>query len=167
MDINELKIKIDDADKILIGIGEEFSTNNNSENDLICAYNNLNDLLTDKDYFVVSINKDATIFESDLNNEKITAPNSDNVELNEKGEDKAWEKYMLWLSCTLNRKLLILELGVGLNAPQVIRWPFETTVSLNNKAELIRMNETLPNIPSEISNKATSIKENSVSFFLL
>lgn len=166
MDKGELQIKINESEKILIGIGEEFSLSTNSNNDLVEAYNIISNMLKDKDYFIVTLNKDECIFDSDLIESKITAPNSDKIVLDEKGEDVAWNKYMLWLSCTLNKKLLIIELGVGLNSPQVIRWPFETTVSLNNKAELIRINESIPNVPVEISNKAISIKSNSVDFIM-
>ena len=75
-----------------------------------------------------------------------------------------WEKHKKWVSLTLNKKLLALELGVSFKLPQIIRWPFEKIVSLNNKAELIRVNETLPQLSEEVSGKGTSIKENSVEW---
>ena len=43
----------------------------------------------------------------------------------ENGYLKQWSVYTKWLQTTLNRKLLILELGVGMQYPSVIRWPFE------------------------------------------
>ena len=43
----------------------------------------------------------------------------------EEGYQKQWEKYTKWLQGTLNKKLCILELGVELNLPSIIRWPFE------------------------------------------
>lgn len=75
-----------------------------------------------------------------------------------------WEKHKKWVSLTINKKLLALELGVSFKFPQIIRWPFEKIVSLNNKAELIRVNETLPQLSEEVSGKGTSIKENSVEW---
>lgn len=75
-----------------------------------------------------------------------------------------WEKHKKWVSLTLNKKLLALELGVSFKFPQIVRWPFEKIVSLNNKAELIRVNETLPQLSEEVSGKGTSIKENSVEW---
>lgn len=75
-----------------------------------------------------------------------------------------WEKHKKWVSLTLNKKLLALELGVSFKFPQIVRWPFEKIVSLNNKAEIIRVNETLPQLSEEVSGKGTSIKENSVEW---
>ena len=75
-----------------------------------------------------------------------------------------WEKHKKWVSLTLNKKLLALELGVSFKLPQIIRWPFEKIVSLNNKAELIRVNVTLPQLSEVVSGKGTSIKENSVEW---
>jgi len=75
-----------------------------------------------------------------------------------------WEKHKKWVSLTLNKKLLALELGVSFKFPQIIRWPFEKIVSLNNKATIIRVNETLPQLSEEVSAKGTSIKENSVEW---
>jgi len=164
--LNELKDKINDADLVLIGIGEEFLTGENSETDIISAYETLSQMLEGKNYFVVSLCNDDLIYSSGLKIDKITAPFSPNESKNEEEGKSQWDKYMMWLSCTLNKRLLILELGVLLNAPQVIRWPFEKTVMLNNKAELVRVNESMPNIPAEISDKAIGIKKDAVDFCL-
>ena len=163
MNIDELRESIDNADICLIGIGEEFSAEENSLNDLQAAYNKIHSLIKDKNYFVVSICDDKIIFTSELEYDRITAPYTLPEDAT---EDKQWEKYMKWLSCTLNKKLLIIELGASLNKPQVIRWPFEKTVMINNKAQLIRINETMPNIPGEIKDKSVSIKANAVDFVL-
>jgi len=72
----------------------------------------------------------------------------------EKGYLSDWERYMKWLSGTLNRKLFLLELGVGFAYPQLIRWAFERTALLNEKAYLIRAHESLANIPAELKEKA-------------
>ena len=61
----------------------------------------------------------------------------------EEGYLSSWERYRTWLSCTLNQKLCILELGVGFQYPTVIRWPFEKTAFLNQKASLVRVNSKL------------------------
>ena len=44
---------------------------------------------------------------------------------NESGYLSQWAEYRNWLQCTINKKLCILELGVGLKFPNIIRWPFE------------------------------------------
>ena len=41
----------------------------------------------------------------------------------EEGYLPQWQAYTRWLAGTLNRELLILELGVGFGTPTVIRWP--------------------------------------------
>lgn len=49
----------------------------------------------------------------------------------EEGYLPSWNAYTRWLSGTLNRKLVVLELGEGFQTPTVIRWPFEKTVFFN------------------------------------
>ncbi len=58
----------------------------------------------------------------------------------EEGYLPRWNRYQEWLAQTLNRKLLILELGVGFRTPTVIRWPFEKTVFFNRRADMYRVN---------------------------
>ena len=52
----------------------------------------------------------------------------------ENGYLNNWTQYMKWLQLTLNKKLGIVELGVNLDFPSVIRWPFEKAGYLNKKA---------------------------------
>lgn len=82
----------------------------------------------------------------------------------EKGYQKDWEHYTMWLKGTLNKKLCILELGVGFAYPTVIRWPFERVAALNNKACFVRVNEKLPQIAKEIKEKSFSVEMNSSDF---
>lgn len=156
-DYNDLIERINEADYVLVGIGEEFLVKDEEDN-LIYAYNNLANILNGKNYYIVTLCNDGIIYESELDKEKITYP------FDESEENKSWDNYLKWLSCTLNRNLLIVELGALLSSPEVIRWPFEKTVMLNNKASMIRINGILPNIPAEISGKAISIKENAYKF---
>lgn len=73
-----------------------------------------------------------------------------------------WNIYMKWLQGTVNRKLVVLELGVGLQYPTVIRWPAERTVTYNNKACLFRIHESLAMLTPEIAEKGYSCQKNSV-----
>lgn len=59
----------------------------------------------------------------------------------ESGYQEKWKQYTKWLQGTINRRLLILELGVSLQFPTVIRWPFEKVAFYNQKAFLYRVNE--------------------------
>ena len=84
----------------------------------------------------------------------------------EEGYLQDWERYRTWLSCTLNKKLCILELGVGFQYPSVIRWPFEKTAFLNQKASFVRVNSKFSQISEELKGKAISIAKNPVDLFV-
>lgn len=82
----------------------------------------------------------------------------------EEGYLPQWKAYTAWLTTTLNRKLTVLELGVGFKLPSVIRWPFEKTVYFNKKSKLYRINETFAQKTGEIAERTVSVAENSVEF---
>lgn len=84
----------------------------------------------------------------------------------EEGYMPRWADYMAWQTRTLNRNLLILELGVGFDSPTVIRWPFEKIVYVNQKSYLLRVHETLSQLPGEIGERAGRVPENSVDWIL-
>ncbi|MDY3248747.1 MAG: hypothetical protein SOX32_00190 [Candidatus Choladocola sp.] len=84
----------------------------------------------------------------------------------EEGYLAQWEKYNRWLSCTLNHRLCILELGAGFSYPQVIRWPFEKVAYFNRKATLIRVHSRLPQITEELSERGIAIKADPGSWLL-
>ena len=68
-------------------------------------------------------------------------------------------KYQIWLQASVNKKLLILELGVGFISPGVIRWPFERIVDQLSEVKFIRINARHPEMPKSIKGKSISIKE--------
>lgn len=82
----------------------------------------------------------------------------------EEGYLPMWKKYQLWLSVTLNRKLVVLELGEGFKTPTVIRWPFEKTVFFNQKSRMFRVHESLCQVSQEIGGRATPVAANSLEF---
>ncbi len=82
----------------------------------------------------------------------------------EEGYLKKWEVYTKWLQGTLNKKICILELGVGMKYPSVIRWPFERITVINEKAKFIRVHSSLYQLPEEIKEKGISIEENPIDF---
>ena len=45
------------------------------------------------------------------------------------------ERYMKWQTGTINRSLVILELGEGFATPTVMRWPFEKIIYFNRKSD--------------------------------
>ncbi|MDO4298003.1 MAG: hypothetical protein Q4C59_05950 [Lachnospiraceae bacterium] len=76
----------------------------------------------------------------------------------EEGYLPQWQKYNRWLSCTLNHKLCILELGVDFRYPQVIRWPFEKVAYFNQKAIMFRVHSRLPQTTAELGARGISVK---------
>lgn len=76
------------------------------------------------------------------------------------------ERYVDWLMSATEKKLCIIEIGVGFNTPVVIRWPFERlTYSIEN-AHLFRVNREydqwpghggFPMVPEELGDKATEM----------
>ncbi len=84
----------------------------------------------------------------------------------EEGYLPQWNRFTRWLSGTWNRKLLILELGVGFQNPSVIRFPFERTAYANQRSCLVRVHGKLPQIAGELAGRACSVRQNSVEWML-
>lgn len=87
-----------------------------------------------------------------------------NIKYNESAYLKNWDAYTGYLASTLNTRLLILELGVSLDYPTVIRWPFEKMTFFNKSAHLVRVHEKLYHHTPEIAEKTDSISMNSVYY---
>ena len=75
-----------------------------------------------------------------------------------------WESYTKWLQGTVNKKTCVIELGVGMQLPTVIRWPFEKIVYYNQKAFLYRIHPSLYQLGEEIGGRGIGIKEKPVKF---
>ena len=188
------------AQKVLVGIGGEWKKGKRP--DIYRAYDILGRLLKEKDYFIVTTNTDAAIYDSSLDGERIVAPcgnetwrqcskactkdiwepgeipddicphckapltgNTREAETYiEEGYLPQWQKYTRWLTMTINRELLVLELGEGFKVPTVIRWPFEKTVFFNQKSRMYRVHETLSQVTEEIKERAVSVRDNSVQW---
>ena len=84
----------------------------------------------------------------------------------EKGYLPDWNVYTKWLQGTLNRKLCVLELGVNLTYPSVIRFPFEKIGFYNQKASFVRVNEKLYQLSEDLKDKGISIPKNSIDWLL-
>ena len=188
------------AQKVLVGIGGEWKKGKRP--DIYRAYDILGRLWKEKDYFIVTTNTDAAIYDSSLDGERIVAPcgnetwrqcskactkdiwepgeipddicphckapltgNTREAETYiEEGYLPQWQKYTRWLTMTINRELLVLELGEGFKVPTVIRWPFEKTVFFNQKSRMYRVHETLSQVTEEIKERAVSVRDNSVQW---
>lgn len=82
----------------------------------------------------------------------------------EAGYKSQWEKYTDWLQHTLHKELCVLELGVGMSLPGIIRWPFEKAAFYNKRASFFRINEQLYHITKELENKGISIAMHAADF---
>lgn len=143
--LNSVIEKINEDNIVLVGLGESFIVN--EENAL-----RLEKILTGKNYFIVSLSNNKDIDDYSLDSERIALPFADE-------NNDRWEKYLSFLQNTINKNLLIFELGVGFLQPEVIRFPFEKTTFYNKKATLIRVNKNFYQLSKEISERGIAIKE--------
>ncbi|HKM03597.1 MAG TPA: hypothetical protein VJZ04_03205 [Lachnospiraceae bacterium] len=95
------------------------------------------------------------VFNNTLNNKYV-----------EDGYLSQWEKYTTWLQGTLNKSICIIELGVDMTYPSVIRWPFEKINFYNQKSSFFRVNERLYQLSEELKEKGASIQENALDFIV-
>lgn len=212
----EVREKIKEAQKVLIGIGKEWALRDDekdirfrhlsgpAQSDLKAAYEELYQLIQDKDYYIVTTLTDGAIYEMPFDKNRIVAPcgnihwrqcskacTKDIWEEGEVPDDicphckapltgntlKAetyieegylprWKDYMKWQTGTINRSLVILELGEGFSTPTVMRWPFEKIIYFNQKSKLYRINENFYQLPKEAEERGVSVHENSVRWML-
>ena len=88
------------------------------------------------------------------------------LEYDEEGYLADWKMYTKWLQGTLNKKLCVLELGVDLTFPNIIRWPFEKVAFYNQKAVFIRVNEKLYHMSEELKDKGIAVNKKSIDWLL-
>lgn len=81
----------------------------------------------------------------------------------EAGYLKQWEAYTKWLQGTVNKELCVLELGVGLEYPKIIRFPFEKIVFYNQKAFMYRIHPVVYQLGEEIGGRGAGIKADPVN----
>ncbi|MBQ7795267.1 MAG: hypothetical protein IJ374_01715 [Lachnospiraceae bacterium] len=156
----ELKTKLEDAERILVGIGAEWKLGEpEREAEIAKAGEQLRNALEGKDHFVISTLTCEELKRLGFESTHTVAP------LDVSLTEEQWNNYMNWLARTLNRRLVILELGEGFMQPTIIRWPFEKTAAINNKAHLYRVHKTFYQISDEIKEKATAVKGDSVALF--
>lgn len=82
----------------------------------------------------------------------------------EEGYLEQWNVYKKWLQGTVNKKLCMIELGVGMAYPGIIRFPFEKMVYYNRKAFLYRVHPQLYQLGEEISGRGRGIAQDPVDF---
>lgn len=171
---NQVKEQIREAELVLVGIGEELSVAKAGREAALAAYNRLAELLEGKDFFLVTLNTDDLIYASTLPSERIVAPcgseAAENVVTNENYDESGylpqWQAYTKWLENTLHRKLCILELGVGFQYPQVIRFAFEKAAYFNQKSSFVRVHSKLAQLVPELKDRGISVQETPADFLM-
>lgn len=76
-------------------------------------------------------------------------------------EDEAWheaaDRYADFMEQNKDKKVVLLELGVGFNTPIIIRFPFEKMVRENSSYSLIRLNMDEAVVPESFGKRAIGI----------
>lgn len=85
---------------------------------------------------------------------------------NEGGYLEQWQEYNKWLQTTINKRLLVLELGVGMKYPSVIRFPFEKLAMFNKKCHMYRVHPTLAFSTPEIQESCECVTCDPIEFLL-
>ena len=151
---NDLIDDIKSADYVLFGLGKEIYSSDDTE-----IYDNLKKLFASMEhvnYFIVSTDKAGTIRNCGLNERRIVCPVNEN---NAEEEEKQWDFYNKWLSSSLAKKLVIVELGEDFSNPNV-----ERIVMINQKAKMYRVHSTFYQIPKEIGDRACAFEMNGAQF---
>lgn len=145
---------------VLIGLGESFTVKNpEDELKYIQFYKNLKEKLGARDYYVLTQAEDDLIFQCGFDKKHVAAP------FVFPEDEENWRDYMKWLSFTLNRQLLVIELGVGFGNPMIIRFPFEKTVYLNQKSKMYRVHPVFPHVTAEIGDRGFSVPADPLDLF--
>ena len=155
----QLAARLQESDCVLVGLGAEWKIGDTErEAEVEKAAGALRGLLAGRDHFVIGTISKEELLRLGFAESHIVAP------LDVSLTEEEWNTYTDWLARTLNRNLTLLELGEGFLHPSLIRWPFEKTALINNKAYLYRIHRTLYQITEELVGKASGIEMDSVDF---
>ena len=73
-------------------------------------------------------------------------------------EDDGWhlacERYERFINENKNKKTLYLELGVGMNTPVIIKYPFWRLTAQNKNAHYVCINTDMAYVPNEIQDRS-------------
>ncbi len=148
MEFSQFYEKLNDSERVLIGFGEAMK--NVSEE----GFKKLSELLKDKNYFILYMEDDRGLVAKYFDTERIAVATDIDLEA-EKSEEII--RYTKWLSMTMNKKLLIMEMGASFLNPTALRWPLERITFLNDKAFFYRINGKLPQVAEEVASKSVPV----------
>ena len=122
----------------------------------------LNNFFEHVNYVIVSTTEHDYLRKCSLNQKRIACPF---CSFDSEFEQKQWDLYNKWLSATMGKKLIIVELGENFDNPNIIKWPFERIIMINNYAKFYRINPKFYQVPPEIAEKSKCIDAKSFYFF--
>ncbi len=129
---------------------------------IVCPYLEAGGMASDNENSTDKAKADDKVDDKAADNIDDKADNkADNNADNKVDENRQWDLYNKWLSGTLAKKLLVIELGEGFNNPNLIKWPFERIVMINEKAHFYRVHSMFYQIPPEINKKSVTFKYDS------
>lgn len=218
--ISEIKKAINEADKIVIGIGLEWMAkvevadsfpgilfDEKERKKYKDLYNKIKNMILEKDYYILTLCYDDLIYDVFDEEDNVVAPcggynllqcdkhimtrdevdadkegwvcpvcggalsynNIENPQYMEEGYMSKFVEYKQWLQSTINKKLVILELGADLKYPSVIRFAFDRLCQYNLKSKFYRVNKSLYQHSAESGERGISVQADSreliASFF--
>ena len=83
---------------------------------------------------------------------------SDDTFVEDLGWNEAASRYVEWVQARMDQKLLLLELGVGMNTPAIIKYPFWKLTAQNKNATYVCVNSGEAECPHEIEDRAIVVK---------
>lgn len=83
----------------------------------------------------------------------------DDLFVQDKGWYLAYNRYQDFIRRNGNSHILYLELGVGMNTPGIIKYPFWQMTAKNKNAVYCSVNSELSYVPTEIQNKSVVIRD--------
>lgn len=163
----ELVQTYEEAEMVVIGVGIQLQ-NTNMETDrqlngLIDFYSRL---LAQKNYFMITAFEKDIFAGSSFDRKRVVHPLLINEEVPDNIERKQWDLYNKWLSATLNRRLLLVELGEGFRHPNLFRWPFEKINYINRKSKFYRVHDTFCQLPENICDRAVGVPVHAKTFLI-
>lgn len=81
----------------------------------------------------------------------------DNFFVEDDGWEQACTRYQEFLERTAGKKICYLELGVGLNTPGIIKYPFWSQVAHNSQALYVCVNQNKLALPREIASRSVEL----------
>lgn len=83
---------------------------------------------------------------------------SDDTFVEDLGWNEAASRYVDWVQARLDKKLLLLELGVGSNTPAIIKYPFWKLTAQHPDFTYVCVNSGEAECPSQIEDRAIVVK---------